>query len=128
MSESTETQERQETQEAQETHTAESKESEEVLALPAPSDYVDTETETETHALDFLGPIIVNTDGTMGRIPSWASMPEAERAKTFRLIGARNKRRTDALKESEATAEAAKVEEAQRVVEAALALEAEAEA
>ncbi|KAJ1407001.1 hypothetical protein B484DRAFT_456693 [Ochromonadaceae sp. CCMP2298] len=92
-------------------------ESKEMLALPAPSDLEETGT---TAALDFLGPIIVNTDGTMGRIPNWAGMPEAERQKTFRLIGARNKRRTDALK-TDALKVEAKVEakeEDERILEA----------
>mmetsp|Transcript_23875 Transcript_23875/g.53030 ORF Transcript_23875/g.53030 Transcript_23875/m.53030 type:complete len:105 (-) Transcript_23875:126-440(-) len=90
-------------------------ESKEMLALPAPSDLEETGT---TAALDFLGPIIVNTDGTMGRIPNWAGMPEAERQKTFRLIGARNKRRTDALKTDALKAEAKGDGEAERMLEA----------
>ena len=49
--------------------------------------------------LDDLGPIIVNTDGTLGRIPNWSEMPQAEKDKTARLISARNKKRLQALRE-----------------------------
>ncbi len=47
--------------------------------------------------LEGLGPIILNTDGTMGRIPNWAEYTESEKAQAIRLIGARNKKRKDAL-------------------------------
>lgn len=48
-------------------------------------------------ALDHLGPIIVNVDGTLQRIPNWDTMTEAEQKKAHRLLAARNKRRIQAL-------------------------------
>jgi hypothetical protein len=47
--------------------------------------------------LDELGPIILNTDGTMGRISNWAQFTETERAQALRLVAARNKKRKEAL-------------------------------
>lgn len=50
--------------------------------------------------LDALGPIILNSDGSMGRIPNWGEMAETEKAQAIRLITARNKRRKEALLEA----------------------------
>ncbi len=50
-------------------------------------------------AMEHLGPIIVNTDGTTRRIANWDTMTEAEQANAIRLISARNKRRIEALLE-----------------------------
>lgn len=47
--------------------------------------------------LENLGPIIINTDGTLGRIPNWADMPIDEQTKAIRLVSARNKKRLCAL-------------------------------
>lgn len=47
--------------------------------------------------LENLGPIIINTDGTLGRIPNWAEMPVDEQTKAMRLVSARNKKRLCAL-------------------------------
>jgi hypothetical protein len=47
--------------------------------------------------LEDLGPIIVNTDGTLGRIPNWMEMTVEEKATTKRLISSRNKKRLMAL-------------------------------
>lgn len=47
--------------------------------------------------LDALGPIILNTDGTMGRISNWSQFTETERAQALRLVAARNKKRKEAL-------------------------------
>jgi hypothetical protein len=78
------------------------------LLLPAP-DQSSENTSNElssisddgiTAKLDFLGPIIVNTDGTLSRIPNWAQLSDIERAKTLRLIAKRNKSRMDSLKEN----------------------------
>lgn len=48
--------------------------------------------------LDHLGPMVVNTDGTMSRISNWEQMSEMERQRTLRVLGKRNKQRMDALK------------------------------
>jgi uncharacterized protein (DUF2342 family) len=54
-------------------------------------------TDDFTIKLEDLGPIIVNTDGTLQRIPNWSEMPKEEQAKTVRLVSARNKKRLQAL-------------------------------
>ncbi|KAH7922521.1 hypothetical protein BV22DRAFT_1131377 [Leucogyrophana mollusca] len=41
--------------------------------------------------LDGLGPMVVNSDGTLSRIANWESMTEAERDRTMRVLAARNK-------------------------------------
>ena len=41
--------------------------------------------ENFTVKLESLGPIIVNTDGSMQRIPNWSEMPQSEKDKTMRL-------------------------------------------
>lgn len=47
--------------------------------------------------LEELGPIIINTDGTMSRIPNWDQLTAAEREKTLRLIAKRNEKRKEEL-------------------------------
>ncbi|KAH9913919.1 uncharacterized protein B0H18DRAFT_887635 [Fomitopsis serialis] len=42
---------------------------------------------------DALGPLVVNSDGTLSRIANWPNMTEAERKRTVRVLGARNKLR-----------------------------------
>ncbi|CAO1615982.1 unnamed protein product [Parajaminaea phylloscopi] len=51
-------------------------------------------------ALDELGPMVVNKDGTLSRIHNWESMTEAERARTIRVLGARNQLRMADLRSS----------------------------
>ena len=46
-----------------------------------------------------LGPLVVNTDGTVGRISNWKQMTEGERASVLRVLGKRNKERLETLKE-----------------------------
>ncbi|PWN26301.1 hypothetical protein BDZ90DRAFT_233435 [Jaminaea rosea] len=54
-------------------------------------------------ALDELGPMVVNKDGTLSRIHNWASMTENERANTLRVLGKRNQlRMADLRGETEA--------------------------
>ncbi|KAF8797658.1 hypothetical protein BYT27DRAFT_7030209, partial [Phlegmacium glaucopus] len=43
--------------------------------------------------LDELGPMVVNTDGTLSRIANWTQMTDMERERTLRLLSARNKLR-----------------------------------
>ena len=58
--------------------------------------------ENFTVKLESLGPIIVNTDGSMQRIPNWSEMPQSEKDKTMRLVSARNKKRMMALRNANA--------------------------
>lgn len=51
--------------------------------------------------LDHLGPMVVNTDGTISRINNWTQMTDMERQSTMRIIVKRNKARLDALKSRE---------------------------
>jgi len=52
--------------------------------------------------LDALGPIILNTDGSMSRIPNWTEMTAQEQDSAIRLITARNERRRKVLLEEKA--------------------------
>lgn len=65
----------------------------EALLLPAPGP-TDTQTLDVNGGLirfDSLGPMVVNSDGTLSRISNWAEMTEIERARTIRVLVARNK-------------------------------------
>ncbi|KAF0644062.1 hypothetical protein FPSE5266_06571 [Fusarium pseudograminearum] len=59
----------------------------------------------ESVALDSMGPLVVNRDGTMGRIGNWAGMTEHEKAQTLRLLGKRNKERLGVIKAKKAAEE-----------------------
>lgn len=78
--------------------------SEDVLTLPAPvsstilSDTTNTENST-TASLEDLGPVILNSDGTMSRIPNWKDLTDIEKDKTFRLITKRNAKRKQELEQ-----------------------------
>lgn len=43
--------------------------------------------------LDALGPVIINSDGTVSRIANWHTLTEEEQKRTFRLISKRNQAR-----------------------------------
>ena len=47
----------------------------------------------EAVAMEELGPIVINTDGTTARITNWPQMTPAEQEKTRRVIVARNAKR-----------------------------------
>jgi hypothetical protein len=49
---------------------------------------------------DNLGPMVVNSDGTISRIHNWQTMNDAERERTARLVNKRNQTRLQALRES----------------------------
>ena len=80
-------------------------EQEEVLALPsAPANEGGGGDETRTITvngdpvkIDALGPVVVNSDGTISRIANWHSMTEPEQQRTLRVIGKRNRSRMAAL-------------------------------
>ena len=89
-----------------------SAEQQQVLALPAPGDEADGADGVRTvtvggHCvkLDALGPIVVNSDGTMARISTWHEMTLPEQQKTMRVIGKRNQSRMKKLREAEEQAE-----------------------
>ncbi|KAE8241215.1 hypothetical protein A4X13_0g7516 [Tilletia indica] len=79
-------------------------------ALPAPSDIQESTTTpslnvasdtSSTFKFDALGPLVVNTDGTLSRIHNWSSMTESERERTLRVLGKRNKLRMADLRATE---------------------------
>lgn len=82
-------------------------EAQERLALPdansasnAPQIDLSGQNGGQSVKLDHLGPMVVNTDGTMSRISNWEHMTEMEKQNTLRVLGKRNKQRLDALKGS----------------------------
>ncbi|THV02349.1 hypothetical protein K435DRAFT_653545 [Dendrothele bispora CBS 962.96] len=64
------------------------------LGLPAPSEADagtrELKVDSEGIKLDALGPMVVNSDGTLSRIANWANMADAEKQRTLRVLGARN--------------------------------------
>ncbi|TFY66772.1 hypothetical protein EVG20_g4316 [Dentipellis fragilis] len=68
--------------------------------LPAPSEPTSGDSSTpkldisgDTIAsmkYDALGPLVVNSDGTLSRITNWPNMTERERERTIRVLAARN--------------------------------------
>lgn len=73
-----------------------------VLALPAAEDAATrVEVGGAPVKLDHLGPVVVNTDGTLSRITNWVDMTEAERARTTKIITKRNEKRLKALRSRE---------------------------
>ncbi|KIW94365.1 uncharacterized protein Z519_04341 [Cladophialophora bantiana CBS 173.52] len=72
------------------------------LALPAPQDVASSATEpSQTFKLDALGPVVINSDGTLSRIDNWAQMTKTERERTLRILGKRNKLRRGNILASE---------------------------
>ena len=72
-------------------------------ALPAPGQGTSTTTLDvsgggSTVKLDGLGPLVVNADGSVGRVGNWHDMTAAERETTLRILGRRNKQRLAALR------------------------------
>lgn len=49
-------------------------------------------------ALDELGPMVIQTDGTFVRIIDWKDKSDAEKAQISRVIAKRNKERLENLK------------------------------
>ncbi len=49
-----------------------------------------------------LGVIIINTDGTMSKIPNWHELTDHERLKAIRLIAKRNNKRKEILLQQQA--------------------------
>ncbi|TIB03780.1 hypothetical protein E3P95_00462 [Wallemia ichthyophaga] len=63
------------------------------LGLPAPpadGEKTTVQVNGESLSLDHLGPMVVNSDGTLSRIQNWEGMSQIEREKTLRLIVKRN--------------------------------------
>jgi hypothetical protein len=58
----------------------------------------DAHTETSSFGLKNIGPVVINSDGTISRISNWAEMSEVERQKVERLLLKRNRERLANLK------------------------------
>ncbi|KAL4778370.1 hypothetical protein BJX76DRAFT_362792 [Aspergillus varians] len=73
-----------------------------ILALPDSSTASNTTQQLDVDGdgvkLDHLGPLVVNTDGTLARISNWPQMTEIEKQNTLRIVGKRNKQRMERLK------------------------------
>jgi hypothetical protein len=69
----------------------------EIPAIEYHSQSTTIEHRQQTVELDQLGPIIINTDGTMQRITNWDKMTEQEKRNIMRIIPKRNAQRLAAL-------------------------------
>ncbi|KAL0257692.1 hypothetical protein SLS55_006855 [Diplodia seriata] len=73
------------------------------LPLPAPpgegsAEALRLELGADGVKLDALGPMVVNSDGSLSRIANWERMAEIERRNTLRVIGKRNRERLARLR------------------------------
>ena len=57
----------------------------------------------EAIAMEHLGPIIINADGTTRRIANWDSLSSGEKESSWRIIKARNEKRLAKLRETDAS-------------------------
>jgi hypothetical protein len=83
------------------------------LLLPS-SDDASTNTlkvDGDSISFDHLGPIVLNTDGTLSRIGNWDQMTEPERCATKRMVARRNLERKKMLEEKEQAARQAEPEQ-----------------
>ena len=77
------------------------------LPLPEPpssddlTHQIDLSGGSGTVKLDHLGPLVVNTNGSLSRVENWAQMSELERTNTLRVLGKRNQVRLKALREKQ---------------------------
>lgn len=53
-----------------------------------------------TIAMDAMGPVVVNEDGSLSRIANWPMLTDREKEVTQRRIAKRNKERLDRLREA----------------------------
>ncbi|CEL62001.1 hypothetical protein RSOLAG1IB_04752 [Rhizoctonia solani AG-1 IB] len=79
------------------------------LALPAPDEGSNSEPSVTTLevggksiSFDKLGPMIVNSDGTLSRIANWPELTPAEQKNTIRVLSKRNQLRTSMFAQAEA--------------------------
>lgn len=79
------------------------KNNDEILQLPLPGEASSSQSLHlgEKLALDHLGPIIINKDGTMRRITNWSGLTADEKKHTLRKVAQRNQKRLGVLKNAE---------------------------
>ena len=88
------------------TNIGNNEEKRELPALPALANHAENDEENvnvltlDGDALTFerLGPMIINTDGTIRRIANWDILSPQEKESSWRLISARNRKRVEELK------------------------------
>ncbi|CAE6457125.1 unnamed protein product [Rhizoctonia solani] len=80
------------------------------LALPAPNESSASDPGVTTLdvggksiSFDKLGPMVVNSDGTLSRIANWQEMTPAEQKNTIRVLSKRNQLRTSTFAQAQAT-------------------------
>ncbi|KEP52758.1 putative fungal specific transcription protein [Rhizoctonia solani 123E] len=80
------------------------------LALPAPDEsptsdpgVTTLEVGGKSVSFDKLGPMVVNSDGTLSRIANWQEMTPAEQNNTIRVLSKRNQLRTSIFAQAQAT-------------------------
>jgi hypothetical protein len=61
---------------------------------PQPIPYIQ---QSQTIQMDQLGPVVVNSDGTLGRITNWHQMNLEEQANVTRVLSRRNQQRLERL-------------------------------
>ncbi|WFD02422.1 hypothetical protein MOBT1_001104 [Malassezia obtusa] len=69
------------------------------LALPAASDATQHASLGDPIKLDKLGPVVVNSDGTLARLPNWDKMTPDEQERTVRILSKRNQARLEKLRQ-----------------------------
>ncbi|KAG8678515.1 hypothetical protein FRC09_019770 [Ceratobasidium sp. 395] len=79
------------------------------LLLPAPgegttgdSDVTTLEVGGQSISFDRLGPMIVNSDGTLSRISNWQELTPAEQKNTIRVLSKRNQLRVATVSKAQA--------------------------
>ncbi|KAI8330436.1 hypothetical protein BC941DRAFT_440485 [Chlamydoabsidia padenii] len=83
-----------------------SSESKPMLALPAcAEETVEQVGVDDTYKLKELGPVVVNSDGTLSRINNWKDMADIEKANVNRILLKRNRQRLEELKAKAAAEE-----------------------
>lgn len=77
-----------------------------LMITDAPADSSDQDTKGHSIAvggegvqLDHLGPMVINSDGTISRISNWDKLTEPEKSRTIRLVTQRNAMRVQKLKD-----------------------------
>lgn len=105
----TQTQDQNQTKQPDSNHELESKHSQPLLAFPEPSslqtrpphedpsDSSNSNSNKISISMAALGPVVVNSDGTMARIRNWDVMTAQEQERTMRVLGRRNLVRREKL-------------------------------
>ncbi|KAI8974050.1 hypothetical protein BDB01DRAFT_854009 [Pilobolus umbonatus] len=69
-----------------------------VLSLPSTAEETIQVGVNDTFKLQEMGPVVINSDGSMSRINNWHEMNDIERANVNRILLKRNRERLAELK------------------------------